>query len=117
MMRLLRISLLLTFSAISACTVSTRDDAATAAADSAAAVPPAVAPPMTMPLDSSAMIDTTATTMRIEVDLSKRKLSLFNGTDTAETYSVAVGSQRWPTQTGEWKITQLADTRRTTGCE
>ena len=107
-MRFPRISLLLTISAISACTVSSKDDADTAAVlDSAAVAPPAVAPPMTMPLDSSAMMDTTATTMRIEVDLAARKLYLFDGADTADTYSVAVGSQRWPTQTGDWKITQV----------
>jgi lipoprotein-anchoring transpeptidase ErfK/SrfK len=54
-------------------------------------------------MDSTALASAT----RVEVDLTARKLYLFNGADTAETYSVAVGSQRWPTQTGEWKITQV----------
>jgi lipoprotein-anchoring transpeptidase ErfK/SrfK len=92
---------------LGACTVSTRDDAA--ATDSAAAVttvvPPAP-PAVGMPMDSGALTDTASAT-RVEVDLSARKLYLFNGADTADTYSVAVGSQRWPTQTGEWRITQV----------
>ena len=93
---------------LTACTVSAKDDAA-GPADSTAAVTtvaPPVAPPVGMPMDSSALIDSTTAT-RIEVDLSARKLYLFNGADTADTYSVAVGSQRWPTQTGEWRITQV----------
>lgn len=88
---------------LSACTVSTKDDAA--APDSTAAVT-TVAPPAPMPVDSMAMVDSASQT-RVEVDISARKLYLFNGTDTADTYSVAVGSQRWPTQTGEWRITQV----------
>lgn len=93
---------------LTACTVSTKDDQA-ASADSAAAVTtvaPPVAPPVGMPMDSTALIDSTSAA-RVEVDLSARKLYLFKGADTADTYSVAVGSQRWPTQTGEWRITQV----------
>jgi lipoprotein-anchoring transpeptidase ErfK/SrfK len=93
---------------LAACTVSMKDD--TASADSAAAAatvtPPVAPPPVGMPLDSTALTDTTSST-RVEVDLSAKKLYLFNGTDTADTYSVAVGSQRWPTQTGQWRITQV----------
>ena len=95
---------------LAACTVSTKDD--TASADSAAlaaATPaPTVAPPMPMPMDSMAMMDTSAAgNTRVEVDLSARKLYLFTGADTTKTYSVAVGSQKWPTQTGQWRITQV----------
>lgn len=93
---------------LTACTVSTKDDQA-ASADSTAAVTtvaPPVAPPVGMPMDSTALIDSTSAA-RVEVDLSARKLYLFKGADTADTYSVAVGSQRWPTQTGEWRITQV----------
>lgn len=85
-----------------------KDDQA-ASADSSAAVTtvaPPIAPPVGMPMDSTALIDSTSAT-RVEVDLSARKLYLFTGADTADTYSVAVGSQRWPTQTGEWRITQV----------
>lgn len=93
---------------LGACTVSSKDDTASAdsAATAAATIAPPVAPPVGMPLDSTALIDSTSAT-RLEVDLKARKLYLFNGADTADTYSVAVGSQRWPTQTGEWKITQV----------
>ena len=51
--------------------------------------------------------DSTRVSLRIEVDLSKRRLRLYDGADTVKSYSVAVGSERWPTQTGEWKITQV----------
>jgi lipoprotein-anchoring transpeptidase ErfK/SrfK len=97
---------------LTACTVSMKDDAASA--DSGAAVAtttpaPTVAPSMPMPMDSMAMMDTTsaAANTRVEVDLKARKLYLFNGSDTSKTYSVAVGSQKWPTQTGDWRIRQV----------
>ena len=96
---------------LAACTVSMKDDAAATDSGAAVATTPSqtVAPPMPMPMDSMAMMDTTsaAANTRVEVDLSARKLYLFNGTDTAKTYSVAVGSQKWPTQTGQWRITQV----------
>jgi len=44
--------------------------------------------------------------MRIEVDLTARQLHVIKGGATTATYPVAVGSQQWPTQTGEWKIVQ-----------
>lgn len=44
---------------------------------------------------------------RIEVDLAKRQLTVFDGDNAVGTYRVAVGSSQWPTQTGEWSITQV----------
>ena len=44
--------------------------------------------------------------MRIEVDLTARQLRVIKGGATTATYPVAVGSTKWPTQTGEWKIVQ-----------
>jgi lipoprotein-anchoring transpeptidase ErfK/SrfK len=44
---------------------------------------------------------------RIEVDLAKRRLTVFDGDNPVGTYRVAVGSSQWPTQTGEWSITQV----------
>lgn len=93
---------------IAACTVASKDDAP---ADSAATVTadPAVMPPMPMSIDSMAMIDSTAIASgaRIEVDLTARKLHFLKGSDSAGTYSVAVGSTEWPTKTGQWRITQV----------
>jgi lipoprotein-anchoring transpeptidase ErfK/SrfK len=44
---------------------------------------------------------------RIEVDLAKRRLTVFEGDNAVGTYRVAVGSSQWPTQTGEWSVTQV----------
>ncbi|HKP16297.1 MAG TPA: L,D-transpeptidase [Gemmatimonadaceae bacterium] len=48
-----------------------------------------------------------AASTRIEVDLNARKLTVFDGDRSVGTYRVAVGSKEWPTQTGEWSITQV----------
>jgi lipoprotein-anchoring transpeptidase ErfK/SrfK len=45
--------------------------------------------------------------MRIEVDLGARRLQVFKGGQQVATYPVAVGSQRWPTEKGEWTIKQV----------
>jgi lipoprotein-anchoring transpeptidase ErfK/SrfK len=44
---------------------------------------------------------------RIEVDLNAKQLNVYDGDDKVGTYRVAVGSKQWPTQTGEWSITQV----------
>ena len=44
---------------------------------------------------------------RIEVDLNAKQLRVFNGDNQVGSYRVAVGSKEWPTQTGEWSITQV----------
>ena len=44
---------------------------------------------------------------RIEVDLNAKQLHVYDGDKQVGTYRVAVGSQQWPTQTGEWNITQV----------
>ena len=45
--------------------------------------------------------------MRIEVDLNARRLHVFKGGQQVGTYPVAVGSERWPTEKGEWTIKQV----------
>jgi lipoprotein-anchoring transpeptidase ErfK/SrfK len=45
--------------------------------------------------------------MRIEVDINARQLKVFRGGQQVATHAVAVGSERWPTQTGQWNITQV----------
>lgn len=115
MTRKLQFLLILSLSTVAACTVSMKDDQA-ATADSAgataAAAMPGALPPAPMTIDTSALLDSTitpamASTKRVEVDIKARKLYVFDGPDTTGTYSIAVGSQRWPTQPGEWKITQV----------
>jgi lipoprotein-anchoring transpeptidase ErfK/SrfK len=93
----------------SACTVSMKDDTAKDTAGATTAVAPQPMPmPAASPVDSGLMaFDSTRVSLRVEVDISKRRLRLYDGADSVRSYSVAVGSERWPTQTGDWKITQV----------
>ncbi len=45
--------------------------------------------------------------MRIEVNLAARELHVFRGGQRVATHPVAVGSEEWPTPTGEWSIGQV----------
>jgi lipoprotein-anchoring transpeptidase ErfK/SrfK len=45
--------------------------------------------------------------MRIEVDLNARQLKVFKGGQQVATHTVAVGSEKWPTEKGEWTIKQV----------
>jgi lipoprotein-anchoring transpeptidase ErfK/SrfK len=45
--------------------------------------------------------------LQIEVDIGARQLHVIRGGQRAESHSVAVGSSEWPTQTGEWQISQV----------
>ncbi len=59
-------------------------------------------------LDTAAPVATPVTAdMRIEVDLKARQLHVFKGGVRTASHPVAVGSSAWPTQTGEWTITQV----------
>ncbi len=92
------------------CVVSEKSDTP---ADSTAAVAPAPTPaaqPMPMDSVSMGMQDSSATAaggLRLEVDLSKRKVTFYKGGDSTETYPVAIGSEKWPTQTGNWTVKQV----------
>lgn len=45
--------------------------------------------------------------MRIEVNISRRELHVFNGKEKISTYPVAVGKPEWPTRTGNWAIYEV----------
>lgn len=45
--------------------------------------------------------------LRLEVDLASRELNVFRGPRRVATHPVAVGSEEWPTPTGEWTIDQV----------
>ena len=100
---------------IGGCTVSDAND--NRAADSAAVTPTTSAVPSAQPATVTATDSTMAnapsstptpsSTMRVEVDLKARKLYLLENGNRSATYSVAVGSTEWPTQTGEWTIKQV----------
>jgi lipoprotein-anchoring transpeptidase ErfK/SrfK len=85
---------------LGACVVENDDAPAT---DTAAAA--------TVPSGASTAASTTPAPlpdpdMRIEVDLAAKQLRVIKGGATTATYPVAIGSEKWPTQTGEWKIIQ-----------
>jgi lipoprotein-anchoring transpeptidase ErfK/SrfK len=54
-------------------------------------------------------IDTSTSTspMRVEVSLADRRLYVLRGDERSDSFRVAVGSQEWPTQTGDWTIRQV----------
>jgi lipoprotein-anchoring transpeptidase ErfK/SrfK len=115
--RPLRLALAASALLIGGCTVSDANDRP--AADSAQAARGAVPTPTTTTVQpatpatdsagagASATASQSASTMRVEVDLAARKLYLYEGGNRVETHSVAIGSQKWPTQTGEWTIKQV----------
>jgi lipoprotein-anchoring transpeptidase ErfK/SrfK len=45
--------------------------------------------------------------LRIEVDLAARELRLFRNERLVEAHPVAVGTEEWPTPTGQWTIGQV----------
>lgn len=81
--------------AISGCVVSEseRDRSADTGHGAGGETSPAVTPP--------------APAMRIEVDLAARRLYVIEGGARTATHPVAVGSEKWPTRTGEWAISQV----------
>lgn len=74
------------------------DSAAGATASAAGTVQPAT------PVPAAPVVDPV---MRIEVDLATRKLYVHRNGAPTDTHSVAVGTEKWPTQTGEWMIKQV----------
>lgn len=87
---------------VAACSVDGGGDAAT---DTAASAPPVT----TTPAPAAAPVDSVpqTTDIAVEVDLATRKLHLMQGGQHLAEYGVAVGSAKWPTQTGEWTIKQV----------
>jgi lipoprotein-anchoring transpeptidase ErfK/SrfK len=74
----------------------------------------AQAAPATTPAPGTATAGTTTgatnaatADMRIEVDVNARQLHVIRGGQRISSHAVAVGSERWPTQTGEWTIKQV----------
>ena len=111
--------------ALGACTVRGTDDAADTAAathtseSGGTTAPPAQPAPLptTAPpaADSTTAADPTTLSpanrpradMRIEVDVAARRLHVYRGEEQIATHPVAVGSKEWPTQPGEWVVSQV----------
>jgi lipoprotein-anchoring transpeptidase ErfK/SrfK len=49
----------------------------------------------------------TTSAMRLEVDLTARKLYVFDNGQPTDTHDVAVGTAEWPTKTGDFRISQV----------
>lgn len=60
------------------------------------ATPPAPAQPAAPPPD-----------LRLEIDVADRKVRAFRNDEQVAEYPVAVGTEEWPTRTGEWTIAQV----------
>lgn len=45
--------------------------------------------------------------VRLEVDVTAKKLRLYRDEEVLATHPVAVGTPEWPTRTGEWFVTQV----------
>lgn len=49
----------------------------------------------------------TAQTLRLEIRLSKRQVTLYQGKNKLKTYAIAVGRPGWETPTGNFKVMQM----------
>lgn len=90
---------LLAVSALAACVVDNDADTEDAAVQTQTP-PPAPTPGTTTQTQPQS-------DMQIEVDLSERRLHVIRGGSRVESHPVAVGTQEWPTPTGEWTIGQV----------
>lgn len=95
-------ALLLGAVALGACTVDDAGDT-----DTTAVTAQPVPAPATAPADTMATAADSTANLSIEVDTKARELHVTEGGAHVAMYQVAVGSQEWPTQPGEWHITQV----------
>lgn len=82
-------------------------DSGMTSAGGAAGTQPGTAPGTAPAAGSTSPAPKPLSPLRLEVDLTARKASLFEGDKLLETHRVAVGSPKWPTQTGEWNVVQV----------
>jgi L,D-transpeptidase ErfK/SrfK len=57
--------------------------------------------------DSSSALHADPSPIHLEADLSKRQLIVYHGDKEAATYGVAVGSSKYPTPTGSYRIQRI----------
>jgi lipoprotein-anchoring transpeptidase ErfK/SrfK len=82
---------------LAGCVIDTDNDSDEAPATS----PP---PPSTSP---AAGTQPQTSDLRIEINLAGRRVNVFRGAQQIGSYPAAVGSEKWPTPTGEWAIGQV----------
>lgn len=66
------------------------------------------ADPTTLP-DPSSKVQTTPATqpIRLEIKLSRRQVTLYQGTTAVKSYPIAVGRPGWETPVGDFKVVQM----------
>ena len=73
----------------------------------AAAAIPTLTPHGYRMLDSSRAAQADPSPVHLEADLSRRELKVYDGDEEAATYGVAVGSKKYPTPTGSYRISKI----------
>lgn len=68
---------------------------------------PAPQPGQQQQPQQQAQVDPQLQNLRFQVDISDRKLTLMNGNQKIGEHPVAVGTEKWPTPTGNWNIHQV----------
>jgi len=68
---------------------------------------PTVESPADTQPDATQPMDRNGFDLRLEVDVSARELHVYRNGERTATHPVAVGSEEWPTPTGEWTIGQV----------
>jgi lipoprotein-anchoring transpeptidase ErfK/SrfK len=63
--------------------------------------------PVRAPTDVASPAPPPEPDLRIEVDIAARELYVFRAGVVVETHPVAVGTEEWPTRTGEWTIDEV----------
>ncbi len=73
----------------------------------AAAAIPTLTPRGYRMFDSSSAAHADPSPVHLEADLSRRQLIVYDGDDSAAAYGVAVGSKKYPTPTGTYRIRKI----------
>jgi lipoprotein-anchoring transpeptidase ErfK/SrfK len=100
--------------ALAACQPSDQGAAAngsgTAVANAPATMPAPADAGMTAGMSAGATtgaMTADSTALRVEVDVAAKQLHVMSGAAHVAMHPVAVGSEKWPTQKGTWRITQV----------
>ncbi len=94
--------------ALSGCVVGDGDAPEGGAAEGGAATQtaPAATAPATQPLPPPPPPQP-AQEVRLEVDVKARQVRVFRRDQVEKSYGIAVGTKEWPTQNGQWNVTQV----------
>ncbi len=87
------------------CTVKDSSDDNAAAGDAAASAP--AQPQAQTPAAQPAPPPMPAPDLRLEVNVGERKLYVYRNDQVVSTHAIAVGTEEWPTRTGEWTVGQV----------